>query len=96
MKQYVIYAKDGVDEQAIDRRMAVRPTHFEGIKKLKEAGNYILGGAILDDNGKMIGSTMILQFETEEDFQHWYTNEPYVSGNVWDKIEVSPYRVAVV
>ena len=69
MKQFVIYAKDGVDEQAIDRRMAVRPTHFEGIKKLKEAGNYILGGAILDNNGKMIGSTMILQFETEEAFQ---------------------------
>ncbi len=96
MKQFVIYAKDGIDEQAIDRRMAVRPTHFEGIKKLKEGGNYILGGAILDDNGKMIGSTMILQFETEEEFKNWYNNEPYITGNIWEKIEVSPYRVAVV
>lgn len=96
MKQYLIYAHDFTDNEAIERRMAVRPNHLEVVKKLKENNNFILGGAILNDDGKMIGSTMVLQFETEEEFQDWYQNEIYISGRVWDKIEVHPFRVANV
>jgi len=39
---------------------------------------------------------MILQFETEADFQQWYANEPYVQEGVWKEIEVHPCRVAQV
>ena len=96
MRQYVIIAHDGRDEAAPQRRMDSRPKHIEGARKLKAEGHYVAGGAILDDHGKMKGSVMILQFETEEAFRHWYANEPYITDGVWTSIEVKPFRVAEV
>lgn len=96
MQQYLIYAHDGTDEQALSRRMNARPAHFEGAKALKAQGNFILGGALLNADGQMIGSTMVLQFETAAEFQHWYDHEPYIQQGVWQKIEVHPFRVANV
>jgi hypothetical protein len=96
MKQYVIIAYDGIDSDALERRNKVRPFHLAGAKKLKENNQFITGGAILNDDDQMTGSVMIVQFETEEEFNQWYKNEPYIKEGVWQKIEVKPFRVAVV
>jgi uncharacterized protein YciI len=96
MKQYVIIAYDGLDAEASERRKKIRPFHLEGAKLLKDKNQFITGGAILNDDGQMTGSVMIVQFETEEDFQEWYKNEPYITEGVWQNIEVKPFRVAVV
>ena len=96
MKQYLIIAKDGKDEKALERRKNVRPVHLAGAKKLKENGNFVIGGAMLDDENNMRGSIMIVQFDTEEEFKNWYDNEPYIAGGVWKKIEVKAFRVADV
>ena len=96
MNQYLITAYDGTDENALERRMNVRPFHLEGAKKLKEDGNFIIGGAMLNEEGKMIGSTMILQFENLSELQNWIDNEPYLLQKVWEKFEVKPFRVANV
>jgi uncharacterized protein YciI len=96
MKQYVVVAQDGRDEEALDRRMAARPEHLAGAKALKENDNFIVGGAMLNDDGKMIGSVMIVQFESDEKMQEWYDNEPYIKNGVWKFVEVMPFRVANV
>ncbi len=96
MKQYVIIARDGNDEQALERRMEVRPVHLAGAAKLKANNNFVIGGAMLNDAGQMEGSVMILQFETEEQFNEWHKNEPYITGGVWKTIEIKPFRVADV
>jgi uncharacterized protein len=96
MNQYLITAYDGTDENALERRMNVRPFHLEGAKKLKENGNFIIGGAMLNEEGKMIGSTMILQFENQSDLQNWIDDEPYIQQKVWEKFEIKPFRVANV
>ena len=96
MKQYLIIANDGKDDGALNRRKEVRPHHLAGAKKLKENNNFVVGGAMLDDDGNMRGSIMIIQFETQDDFQNWYDNEPYITQGVWKTIEVSPFRVAEV
>ena len=96
MQQYVIIAQDGTDEDALKRRMEVRPFHLAGAKKLKEQNNFVFGGATLDEEGNMRGSIMIVQFETNEEFDHWYANEPYIKDGVWQTIEVKPFKVANV
>ena len=96
MNQYLITAYDGIDENALKRRISVRPFHLEGAKKLKENGNFIIGGAMLNNEGKMIGSTMILQFESTAELQNWIDNEPYIQQKVWEKFEVKDFRVANV
>jgi uncharacterized protein YciI len=96
MQQYVIYAYDGTDEQALERRMAARPHHLVVVKQLKANGNFIVGGAILNEAGNMIGSTMLVQFETEEALYSWYNNDPYITMKVWEKVEIKPFKIADV
>ena len=67
MNQYVIIARDGTDEEAINRRMEARPIHLAGAKNLKEHNQFVIGGAILDDTGKMVGSVMIVQFTNKNE-----------------------------
>ena len=76
--------------------MSVRPAHFEMAKKLKENGNFLIGGAILNDQGQMIGSSLVLQFESDEDLQKWLDEEPYVQQKVWETVDVKPFKVAQV
>ena len=92
---YQSTAFDGTDEQAIERRMAARPAHLAEASVLNEAGNIIAGGAILDDDGNMIGSTLYVDFETPEELDAWLVNDPYVKESVWEDINIMPIRLAV-
>jgi uncharacterized protein YciI len=44
----------------------------------------------------MTGSMMVVQFETEDELVLWMRHEPYINGNVWQSIEVKPFKVADV
>lgn len=96
MQQYLITAYDFTDSEALARRMYARPTHLEGVRKLKQTGNFIIGGAILSQEGQMMGSSMIVAFATEEELNNYLKTEPYIIKKVWDKVEVKPFRVADV
>ncbi|MFP4090160.1 MAG: YciI family protein [Cyclobacteriaceae bacterium] len=91
--EFLIIAHDGTDEGALDRRMNARSEHLEKARKMKEQGHLIEGGAILDEEGKMIGSTLYMQFDSREDVQKYIDEDPYVKGKVWEKIEVKPIRL---
>ncbi len=96
MPQWVVTAYDGTDAGALDRRMSVREAHLQNVAPMVAKGELIAGGAILDDAGKMIGSVAILDFPDQAAFDHWLNNDPYVTGKVWQKIEVKPFRLAVL
>jgi len=96
MNQYIVTGYDYTDEGALQRRMDVRPHHLDGAKQLKESGNYLIGGALLNEEGKMIGSVMILQFETEEGLEAWKQSEIYITQKIWESVDVKPFKVAGV
>ncbi|PSR55487.1 hypothetical protein AHMF7605_19235 [Adhaeribacter arboris] len=96
MQQYLITAYDFTDAEALNRRMAVRPTHLEGVRKLKQTGNFLIGGAILNSASQMMGSSLIVAFATPEELEAYLKSEPYITGKVWDKVEIKPFRVADV
>ncbi len=96
MPHYLVIAYDGTDAEAMDRRMAARPAHFEGMKPMVESGEVVSGGAILDDAGKMIGSAMMVNFKDRADLDAWLKRDPYVIGKVWQRIEVKPMLIAGV
>ncbi|WP_192820201.1 YciI family protein [Rufibacter sp. LB8] len=96
MKQYLITGLDYTTPGALDHRMAVRPFHFEAIKKYKDSGNFILGGAMLNDEGNMIGSTLVMQFASDEALQQWMDQEPYILEKVWESVTVTQFKVAQV
>jgi uncharacterized protein YciI len=96
MNQYLVTAYDYTHADALQHRLNIRPHHLDGARELKANGNFIIGGAMLNDEGKMIGSVMILQFETEEELQAWQQNEPYITQGVWETVDIKPFKVANV
>jgi uncharacterized protein len=91
--QFLVIGYDGTDEQALPRRLAVRERHIARNDELRDAGNLLYGVAILDGDGKMIGSVLIYEFGSRTELDEWLKQEPYVTGNVWQKIEIQPCRV---
>ena len=92
--QYVVHALDFPD--ALERRLSVREAHLDGVRRMKAAGTFHLGGALLDDEGRMIGSMMLVEFATREELDRWLDGEVYVTGRVWERIDVRPFRMAPI
>ena len=93
--QFFVIARDGTDAGAVARRQAVRPHHLDGIQPFVDAGNILMGGAILDDDGNMRGSVLLVDFPSRAELDAWIDDDPYVTGGVWREVEVAPFRVAV-
>ena len=92
--QYLVTAFDGKDSEAGMRRISARPQHLEGVRKCIKEGKHLYGAAILDDNGNMIGSVMIVDYPSKEILENeWLRNEPYVVGDVWKEIYIKPCNV---
>ncbi len=96
MNEYIIHAFDGTDEGALERRLSVRRAHFDNMSQYKVAGNFVYGGAMLNEQGNMIGSTVVMRFESDEALQAYLDSEPYITGNVWQDVKVYPFRLATV
>jgi len=89
--QFIIKAYDG--KGTLNKRMEVRPRHLEGMKQLSD--HIICAGGILDDDGKMKGSVLIMDFESRKELDNYLANEPYAEEKVWEKIEVEPMNVVI-
>jgi uncharacterized protein len=88
--EFIVIGRDYKD--ALERRMKVRGDHIALGDKMKAAGNYLYGVALLDKVGKMCGSVLIYDFPSRKELDEHLKTEPYVVGNVWEKIEVSECR----
>jgi uncharacterized protein len=92
--QFLLVAFDGIDPGALERRMKVRDKHLDKIAILKKRGEFLLGGAILDEKEKMIGSMIVYEFPDRAALDENLKKEPYVIHGVWKKIDIRPYRLA--
>lgn len=94
--QFVVTAMDYMDAGALERRMAQREAHLSGVKDLINQGHFLSGGAILDDNGKMIGSSIHMEFEDRKALDERLQKDPYISGKVWEHIDIRQVRLIPV
>ena len=90
--QFIVKAYDGPD--MLEKRMAVRPRHLEVMKKLGK--QIICAGGLLDDEGKMKGSVLVMEFENREALDDYLAKEPYVTEGIWQKIDVEVMSVVLV
>jgi uncharacterized protein YciI len=93
--QFLVIARDGIDPDAPARRAAARPQHLAHIQPLVEAGTVIIGGALLDDAGAMIGSSLICEAADRAAAEALVAADPYRRAGVWQDITILPFRVAV-
>ena len=90
--QFIVKAYDG--EGMLEKRMEVRPRHLEGMKKLGR--QIVCAGGLLDAEGKMKGSALVMEFPDRAALDAYLAGEPYVTEGVWQKIDVEPINVVLV
>ena len=88
---FLLIARDGAD--ASGRRSKLREEHLALANQLRTQGKLLYGVAMLDDAGQPVGSMEVLQFESRAQLDDWLQREPFVTGKVWDRVEVVPCRV---
>ena len=90
--QYIIRAYDG--ENMLNKRMEVRPSHLENMAKVN--GKIICAGGLLDEDGKMKGSVLIMEFDDRFGLDQYLASEPYITEHVWENVKVEPMNVLIV
>ena len=90
---FIIHAKDYKDENALERRMAVREAHMRGMTNLKNQGILLMACAHLNDKGDMCGSTLILELDHVSEVHALLEEEVYITNKVWEKIDIYPYLI---
>jgi uncharacterized protein len=91
--QFLVTGRDGTDDGALARRMAVREAHIAYTDEYVTSGNALYAVALLDDAGKMGGSVMIMEFGTREELDAWLAGEPYATNDVWESIDIEECRI---
>lgn len=91
--QFIVTGYDGKDDKALERRLAARDEHVKLIDIMKKEKKFLYAAALLDENEKMIGSMIVVDFPTREALDEWLKIEPYVKGDVWKEIDIKPCKV---
>jgi len=87
--QFIVTAYNFDDKEAINWRLLNREAHLSGLERMVEAGPFLSGGAILDKNEKMVGSSAHVEFPTKSDVKVWIEQDPYTVGKVWRNVHIS-------
>eukprot|EP00127_Corallochytrium_limacisporum_P003757 Clim_evm89s152 gene=Clim_evmTU89s152 len=90
--QYLILARD--HDNVLEKRVEVRPDHLKHVSKYKASGNFVTGGATLNEEGKPEGSFLIYDFSDTKEFEEAMQNDPYVTKGVWGTISLVPVKLA--
>ena len=90
--QFIITAYDGAN--MLEKRLAVRARHLENMGKVN--GKVICAGGLLDSEGKMKGSALIMEFEDRAGLDAYLASEPYIAEHVWEKVTIETMNVVIV
>jgi len=81
-------------KNGLERRMSVREGHLAHLRA-QPAGFAKLAGPFLDAQGEMCGSMFIFEAESVAAVEAYFAGDPYVTGGVFESVEIRPWRVAV-
>ena len=83
---FVITALDY--ENQLQHRLDNRPEHVKGLTAAAKSGNLISAGALTNDNGDMIGSSVHIRFKSRKELDQWLEKEANVINKVWKSVDI--------
>jgi uncharacterized protein YciI len=83
---FAIIGHDAPD--AKEKRPVQRPAHLEHLRPLAEAGRVALAGPFLDGTGSLI----VIEADSLAEVWAIVGADPYVTGGVFNRVEVKPFR----
>lgn len=91
--QFLVLGYDGTDPEAPARRQVARPAHIEVGDKMAKTGEMLCALALTNEKEQMIGSAVIYNFPSRAELDACLAQEPYVTGKVWQKIEIKSCKL---
>jgi len=91
--QFAVTAMDYTDDGALERRMQYREAHLAGVRRMIAEGRVLSGGGVLDDEGRMVGSSLHLDFPDRETLEACLREDPYTKGKVWERIDIRQVKL---
>lgn len=85
---FLVIGKDYKD--GFERRMENRSAHLENLRKLSSEGKLYVAAGLLSEDKLLNGSASFFTVDTKEEVEELLKSEPYVTGNVWETIEIIP------
>lgn len=85
---FVLIGRDGTDAEAPARRAQARAAHLALGEVMRERGELRHAAALLDAQGAMCGSVMVLSMPSREALDAWLAEEPYLLQKVWASYEL--------
>ncbi|KZT55568.1 hypothetical protein CALCODRAFT_518670 [Calocera cornea HHB12733] len=94
LKSYLCYAPYFPD--AIPRRELAGPAHKSLVAERAAAGIMTLGGALLDEQGNVIGNCLAVRAPSLAEAKKLFEADPYYQSGVWDpsQMRVTEWRQA--
>jgi hypothetical protein len=78
---------------ALEVRMGAREAHLAYVSE--RIGQVKLGGPLLDDNGDMAGSLLILDVPDRAAAEAFTANDPYAKAGLFQRVEITPFRASI-
>ena len=76
---------------ALEARMSARDAHLAFVDTF--GGQVKVAGPFLSDEGQMIGSLLIMEFEDKAAAQAFVDGDPYGQVGVFEGVDILPWRV---
>lgn len=91
---WIVLAFDGEDADAPARRAASRERHLGVIAAMAADGRLALGVPLIERDGRIVGSLMVLAGDRQSDLDAYLAEEPFARERVWTRIDAMPFRIA--
>lgn len=91
MTLYVLFCVDKPNSLSV--RMAAREAHLAYVRGFGD--KLRLGGPMLDDNGDMAGSLIVMEAETRAEAEAFNAQDPYTLAGLWERVDIKVLRATL-
>ncbi len=74
---------------ALELRQATRQAHLDYVRG---SGVMEMGAPLLDDDGNMIGSLILIDVEDKKAAEEFSANDPYMQAGLFESVTIKAYK----
>lgn len=99
MMHYAFICEDAPD--TIEKRKSIRPAHLARLEQLNSENRLLAAGPLMNQDGDnpfvagIHGSLIVAKFNSLEEAKAWIAADPFVTAEVYQRITVKPFKIAL-
>lgn len=91
MPLFALFCVDKPD--SLDVRMGAREAHLAYVRDF--GGQMTLAGPLLDANGDMAGSLIVIDLADQAEADAFSANDPYTQAGLWERVDIKPFKATL-